>query len=236
MSEYLISCRCLNFDIDIGTDIIAEDGGCPYNNGHAAQLYWKLASCCSFLLSLVSLCVHEEGVTIQPHHLRWCGKHVCCTAALKINAVLVPQNVKGPNLSGHYPVVLTLCQGFQKSVHLHRGLGMLSSAPLLVFFRHPLSLATKVTSCTLMWNYSAQGHHLSQKTSVPVSTECCLPHSQELPWTMLVVVSSWSGRWARLWRVELCPWSHIYKDVGIIWTTCWRAMNLPATMIHVLEA
>ena len=33
------------FDIDIGTDIITEDGCCPYNDGHAAELYWKLALC-----------------------------------------------------------------------------------------------------------------------------------------------------------------------------------------------
>lgn len=83
---------------------------------------------------------------------------------------------------------------------------------------------------------SSQSEWRKNMTSVPVSTGCCLPHTQELPWTMLVVVSSQSGRWARLWRVELCPWSHVYKDVGIIWTTCWRAMNFPATMIHVLEA
>lgn len=81
----------------------------------------------ALLFSVISLCVHEEGVTIQPHHLR-CGKHVrrifssmfWCHKCQMYGQMYGHWCRKCPNLSGH-PVVLALCQGFQKSIHLHRG-------------------------------------------------------------------------------------------------------------------
>lgn len=224
------------FDIDIGTDIITEDGCCPYNDGHAAELYWKLALCfprtsffgdqplCPWRRSHNPTTSPPVWKTCAPHWrsmLFWCHKCQMSKSLRPLPSRAGPL----PRFPEEHPPAPRLGNDCKPN-------SQVLADPRLLVFRHPLSLATKVTSCTLMRNQiSAQGHHLSQNDS-----GCCLPHSQKLPWTMLVVVSSQSGRWARLWRVELCPWSHVYKDVGIRWTTCWRAMNLPATMIHILEA
>ena len=137
----------------------------------------------ALLSSVISLCVHEEGVTIQPHHLR-CGKHVrriedqCCSGATKcqMSKSLRPLPSRAgplPRFPEEHPPAPRLGNDCKPN-------SQVLADPRLLVFRHPLSLATKVTSCTLMRNQiSAQGHHLSQNEWMlpPTLPKAALDHA-----------------------------------------------------------
>ena len=99
----------------------------------------------------------------QSNHITSNGVENMC-AALKINAVLVPQMPSEslrplpsragplPRFPEERPPAPRLWNDCKPNSQV------LADPRLLVFFRHPLSLATKVTSCTLMRNQiSARG-------------------------------------------------------------------------------